>query len=50
VHKEGGLGTMEAILLDILFFFLEQAGELRIFILREKKRSNYKKTIHHLGP
>jgi len=30
-------------------FFLEHAGELRIFILREKEQSNYK-IIPHLGP
>jgi len=31
-------------------FFLEHAGELRIFILREKEWSNYKTHTPHLGP
>jgi len=45
------LGTQKKILIKaaLLFFFLEHAGELRIFILREKEQSNYK-IIPHLGP
>ena len=31
-------------------FFLEYAGELRIFVLRRRKRSKYKRNHSPLGP
>ena len=31
---------------DLYFFFLEHAGELRIFVLKEKEKSNYTRTLY----
>jgi len=39
----------EAVLEALPLFFLEHAGELRIFVLREKEWSKYK-IQPHLGP
>jgi hypothetical protein len=37
-------------MMSLCFLFLEYAGELRIFVLRRGKKSNYNKTTPHLGP